>query len=85
MRLVFSDEVLFKSALGGHHVSLGKPKACTAKQPSEVWPVYTTNLCFLRIRGGDHGRGVNGGQRDSQLDVNQVYYVFGHLRYLAML
>ena len=64
---------------------MGKPNACTAKQPSEVCPVCTTNLQFLRVRVGDEGSGVNDGQRVSQLDVNQVYYVFGHLWYLAML
>ena len=53
-----------------------------AKQPSEVCPVCTTNLCFLRVRVGDEGRGVKRGQRDSQIDVNPVYYVFGHLWHL---
>ena len=64
---------------------MGEPNACTAKQPNEACPVCTTNLCFLRVRVGDEGRGVKCGQRDSQFDVNQVYYVFGHLWYLAML
>ena len=32
---MFSDEAMFKSTLGGHHVRLGKPRPCTAKQPGE--------------------------------------------------
>ena len=55
MRLVFSDEVMFKSALGGHHVSLGKPEAYTAEAPSEVCPVVRLNLRVLRVRGGGEG------------------------------
>ena len=64
---------------------LGKAQSLHSEATSEDLPVYTTNLCFLRVRVGDEGSGVNDGQRVSQLDVNQVYYVFGHLRYLAML
>ena len=63
-------------------VSFGKAQSLHSEATSEDLPVYTTNLCFLRVRVGDEGRGVKCGQRDSQSDVNQVYYVFGHLWYL---
>ena len=55
MRLFFSDELMFKSALGGHHVSLGKPEAYTAEAPSEVCPVVRLNLRVLRVRDGGEG------------------------------
>ena len=71
---------MFKSALGGHHVSLGKPEAYTAEAPSEVCPVVRLNLRVLRVRDDDEGLEVRWEQRDSQVDVNPVYCVFDHLR-----
>ena len=61
---------------------LGKAQSLHSEATQRSLPVYTTNLCFLLVRVGDAGRGVKCGQRDSQSDVNQVYYVFGHLWYL---
>ena len=64
---------MFKSALGGHHVSLGKPEAYTAEAPSEVCPVVRLNLRVLRVRDGGEGFEVRWvEQRVSQVDVNPV-------------
>ena len=65
---------MFKSALGGHHVSLGKPEAYTAEAPSEVCPVVRLNLRVLRVRDGGEGFEVRWvEQRVLQgVDVNPV-------------
>ena len=114
MRLFFSDEVLFTSALGGHHVSLvtpvslraqifrrrhhvswgsprlttvlpcklGKARSLQSEAAQRSLPDVRLNLRGLRVRDGDEGLEVRWGRRDSQFDVNPVYYVFGHSSYL---
>ena len=42
------DEVMFKSTLGGHHVRLGKPRPCKAKQPYEDLP-YLLDLAYVTV------------------------------------
>ena len=60
-------------------VSMGKPNACTAKQPND----YLTSLpglhdqpVVLRVRAWRRkGKGVIGGQQIRTSDVIQIYYV----------
>ena len=81
MRLVFSDEVLLKSALGGSPCKLGKAQSLHSEATQRSLPVVRPTCVFLRVRVDDEGLEVKSGQRDSQSDVNPVYYVFGHLWY----
>ena len=73
---------MFSQLIDIERCKLGKAQSLHSEATQRSLPVYTTNLCFLRVRVGDEGRGVKRGQRDSQIDVNPVYYVFGHLWYL---
>ena len=73
---------MFKSTLGGHHVSLGKPKACTAKQPSEVCPFYDLTCVAAMAAEGSKWDGLE--QRvlqgiDVNLDVLRLQSTVVHL------
>ena len=63
---------------------MGKPNACTAKQPNEACLVCTTNLQSYASASGDEGKGVIDGQRIRTSDVIQIYYVFGHQQYFGV-
>ena len=78
MRLVFSDEVLFKSALGGSPCKLGKAQSLHSEATQRSLPVVRLNLRVLRVRDDDEGLEVRWEQRVSQVDVNPVYCVFDH-------
>ena len=79
MRLVFSDEVLFKSALGGSPCKLGKAQSLHSEATQRSLPFVRLNLRVLRVRDDDEGLEVRWEQRVSQVDVNPVYCVFDHL------
>ena len=68
-----------------HHVSFGKAQSLHSEATSEDLPVYTTNLCFLRVRGGDQRAWSENVDKGLSLVVNQVYYVCSQQQHLAML